>query len=234
MRFVTAVALALVMLWVPVDGVAQGVGSGSVGDWLLGTSVDPFTDEKSTRITLSHVDETQDGFRLINIECGNNGLQFVFRTEALPSDVGPTYPLTYRLGDAPAKDVLAEVGANVPATSPGFANGAYDWLNEPSQTEMNLRALIKYREEGIARGDFPRDFQDQQNQAWLARKDSIRSSNAEDVEQNFALLYYSPQPSEALALLSSPRVAFRIGTYVYTRRNLAGTNEAVRHLHCVQ
>jgi hypothetical protein len=194
MRLITVVALALVMLWVPVDGAAQGVGLGAVGDWILDTSVDPFTDEKSTSITLSHFLEPEDGFRSISIECGNNGLRFVFMTEALPSDVGPTYPLTYRLGDAPAKDVLARVGANVPKTSPG----PYAWLDdvgkELSQAERNLR------DEGL----------------------------------NFALLIYSPLPSEALALISSPRVAFKIGIYMYTRRHLAGTNEAVRPLHCVQ
>ena len=56
MRFVTAVALAAVMLWVPVDGVAQDIME--VGDWWVRESLDPFDDSSQTAIYLIPEDDT--------------------------------------------------------------------------------------------------------------------------------------------------------------------------------
>lgn len=45
--------------------------------------------------------------------------------------------------------------------SKGFANGAYDWLDEESPTERNLRRLLDDRNREIASGELTEDFQDE-------------------------------------------------------------------------
>ena len=113
MRFLTAVAL--VMLWVPVDGVAQS-GIRLVGDWAIEQSEDPFTDEKNSKISLSAFDERR--IKALNIDCdGNEAILNVFTEPLVGSDTwtGPNpdrvkeVSLTYRLGDDPAITVTAPI-----------------------------------------------------------------------------------------------------------------------------
>jgi len=53
MKFITAVAL--VMLWVPVDGVAQGgpIDQKVFGDWRVNIFEDPFTDVRKYVLLLT-------------------------------------------------------------------------------------------------------------------------------------------------------------------------------------
>jgi hypothetical protein len=104
MRFVTAVALAAVMLWVPVDGVAQTM----IGDWRVRENLDPFDDSSQTIIYLIAEDATSfsSGIRSFAIRCGIGGA-------GLSLAVGHSYMggddnrmrVTYRLGSAEAKTV---------------------------------------------------------------------------------------------------------------------------------
>jgi hypothetical protein len=120
MRFLTAVALAAVMLWVPVDGVAQS-GIRLVGDWAIEQSEDPFTDEKNSKISLSAFDERR--IKALNIDCdGNEAVLSVFTEPLVGSDTwtGPNpdrvkeVTLTYRLGDDPAITVTAPIVSTAP------------------------------------------------------------------------------------------------------------------------
>lgn len=61
----------------------------------------------------------------------------------------------------PPNTNLADSSAVRADRSKGFANGAYDWLDEESPTERNLRRLLDYRSEGIASGELTEDFQDE-------------------------------------------------------------------------
>jgi len=115
MRFVTAVALAAVMLWVPVDGVAQTM----IGDWRVRENLDPFDDSSQTFIYLIPEDATSfsSGIRSFAIRCGIGG-------PGLSLYVGHSYMggddnrmrVTYRLGSAEAKTVTGFLTSDNDAT----------------------------------------------------------------------------------------------------------------------
>ena len=112
MRFLTAVALAVVMLWVPVDGVAQARS----GDWGIRIEEDPFTDEKTSTIT--HFHTMLENINSVVLSCeGTYPPRLLVMTKVLlgsqwqgpyPERTNPEWDaravtLTYRLGDDPHK-----------------------------------------------------------------------------------------------------------------------------------
>ena len=118
MKFLTAVALAVVMLWVPVDGVAQARS----GDWGIRIEEDPFTDEKTSTIT--HFHTMLENINSVVLSCeGTYPPRLLVMTKVLlgsqwqgpyPERTNPEWDaravtLTYRLGDDPPRTVTAPI-----------------------------------------------------------------------------------------------------------------------------
>jgi hypothetical protein len=134
MRFIPAVALALVMLWVPVDGVAQGtlIDEKAFGDWRVNIFEDPFTDVRTYVLVPRREERRVPGTDMIlpdimfNISCENdvlhlNAISNFTPTKSIQSrDFASTEPysdhlsLTYRFGNSAPKTVSAPVEVYFP------------------------------------------------------------------------------------------------------------------------
>ena len=100
MRFVTAVALAAVMLWVPVDGVAQT----QIGAFRYVPNIDAFDDTDRSLIAV-FADDPAEGLPMLYWACMSDGLNVVLNFDQYyGGDSDDDILVRYRFDRTPASD----------------------------------------------------------------------------------------------------------------------------------